>query len=149
LRFNAFGGLVPSIEKKEVLGILFHSACFQERAPQAGALFSFFIGGIRNIHLTQLSDNELTELILRNFHSMLKFPAAISPDLVRIFRHPQAIPQYEQNTGDRLNAIENIQNRYPGLILAGNIRNGIGMADRILQAANIAKENHISSELSP
>ena len=138
LRFNAFGGLVPSIEKKEVLGILFPSACFQGRAPHAGALFSFFIGGIRNIHLTQLSDNELTELVVRNFHSMLRFPATVSPDLIHISRHSHAIPQYEQSSGDRLKAIESIQNRYPGLILAGNIRNGIGMADRILQGTTIS-----------
>jgi len=140
LRFNAFGGLVPFIEKREVLGILYPSSCFGGRAPKEGALFSFFIGGIRKSHLTQLSDNELTELIIRNFRSMLKFPAATSPDLIHIFRHPQAIPQYEQSSGERFKAIEEIQNRYPGLILAGNIRNGIGMADRILQATNIGKE---------
>jgi len=138
LKFNAFGGLVPFIEKREVLGILYPSACFQGRALKAGALFSFFIGGIRNVHLTQLSDNELEELVVRNFHSMLKFSTTVSPDLIRIFRHQYAIPQYEQNSGERLNAIENIQNRYPGLILAGNIRNGIGMADRILQGTTIA-----------
>ena len=140
LRFNAFGGLVPSVEKQDVLGILFPSACFQGRAPQAGALFSFFIGGIRSVPLTQLTDEELKALIVKNFHSMLKFPPTVSPDLIRIFRHPKAIPQYELSTADRLKAIETIQNRYPGLILAGNIRNGIGMADRILQATNISKE---------
>ena len=140
LRFNAFGGLVPSIEKQDVLGILYPSACFQGRAPKEGALFSFFIGGIRNSHLTQLSDIELEELVVKNFHWMLKFPSTVSPDLIRIFRHPRAIPQYEQSSGERLNAIEHIQNRYNGLILAGNIRNGIGMADRILQATNIGRE---------
>jgi oxygen-dependent protoporphyrinogen oxidase len=29
---------------------------------------------------------------------------------------------------------------FPGLILAGNIRDGIGMADRVKQAKNIAEE---------
>ena len=140
LRFNAFGGLVPSIEKQNVLGILYPAACFQGRAPKEGALFSFFIGGIRNSHLTQLSDVELEELVVKNFHRMLKFPSSVSPDMIHIFRHPRAIPQYEKNSGERLQAIEAIQNRYPGLILAGNIRNGIGMADRILQATTIGKE---------
>jgi len=143
LRFNAFGGLVPFIENREVLGILYPSACFQGRAPKEGALFSFFIGGIRKSHLAQLSDNEITELIIRNFHSMLKFPSKVSPDLIHISRHPQAIPQYEQSSGERFKTIETIQNRYPGLILAGNIRNGIGMADRILQATNIGTESFI------
>jgi len=140
IRFDAIGGLVPFIEKQDVLGILFPSACFQGRAPQAGALFTFFIGGMRNSHLTQLADGELEELIVKNFHWMLKFPSTVFPNLIRIFRHQRAIPQYEISSGERLKAIEDIQNRYSGLILAGNIRNGIGMADRILQATNIGKE---------
>jgi len=140
LRFDAIGGLVPFIEKQDVLGILFPAACFQGRAPQDGTLFSFFIGGMRNSHLTQLPEDELKELIIKNFHWMLKYPSTVSPDLIRIFRHTHAIPQYERSSGERLKTIENIQNRYPGLILAGNIRNGIGMADRILQATNIGKE---------
>jgi len=140
LRFNAIGGLVPFIEKQDVLGILFPSACFHGRAPQEGAIFTFFIGGMRKSHLTQLPDDELTELIVKNFHWMLKFPPTVSPDLIRIFRHTRAIPQYELSSGERLKTIDDIQNRYPGLILAGNIRNGIGMADRILQATTIGKE---------
>jgi oxygen-dependent protoporphyrinogen oxidase len=33
-----------------------------------------------------------------------------------------------------------VQEKYPGLIIAGNLRDGIGMADRIKQATLIAKE---------
>jgi oxygen-dependent protoporphyrinogen oxidase len=134
LRFNAFGGLVPSCEKKEVLGILFPSACFRDRAPEKGALFSFFIGGTKDAHLTQLSDRELQELVVREFHALLRFPSHKQPDLIRLFRHPHAIPQYEQSSDERLSAIDRLQRRYNGLILAGNIRNGISMADRIRQA---------------
>lgn len=138
LNFNAFGGLVPSCEKKEVLGILFPSACFDGRAPEGGALFSFFIGGVKHAALTRLPDAELEELILRQFHTMLKFPAGVEPDMIRIFRHPQAIPQYELSSGERFRTIEKLEKRYPGLTLAGNIKGGIGMADRIRQATGIA-----------
>jgi oxygen-dependent protoporphyrinogen oxidase len=140
LRFKAFGGLVPSCEKKDLLGILFPSACFKGRAPEEGAIFSFFIGGIRSAQLTHYSDEALQELVMREFHAMLQFPPQAAPDMIRLFRHPQAIPQYEQNAGERFAAIERIQHAYPGLILAGNIRNGISMADRILQAATISRE---------
>ena len=34
--YKAFGALIPSKEKKDVLGILFPSACFAGRAPEAG-----------------------------------------------------------------------------------------------------------------
>jgi oxygen-dependent protoporphyrinogen oxidase len=139
-RFNAFGGLVPSCEKRKVLGILFPSACYRKRAPENGALFSFFIGGMKGSHLTRLSDDELHELTVEEFHTMLKFPKNIHPDLIRIFRHPYAIPQYEQSSGERFSTIKRLQNRYPGLILAGNIRDGISMADRILQATKISSE---------
>ncbi len=138
LRFDAFGGLVPSCEKKEVLGILFPSACFAGRAPEEGALFSFFIGGVKHANLTTLPEEKLKALIRRELHAMLKFPAEAEPDMIRIFRHEHAIPQYEQSSGSRFETIDELQSRYPGLTLAGNIKGGIGMADRIRQATEIA-----------
>ncbi|MDR1135419.1 MAG: protoporphyrinogen oxidase [Clostridiales Family XIII bacterium] len=138
IRFNAFGGLIPSCEKRRALGILFPSACFRGRAPEHGALLSFFIGGMKS-SLASLTDDELIGLVEEEFHAMLRFPPDKSPDMIRIFRHPYAIPQYEKNSGERFAAVEHLQNLYPGLTLAGNIRDGISMADRILQAATIAK----------
>ena len=44
--YRAFGGLIPSCEQQPVLGILFPSACFTGRAPEGGALFSYFMGGV-------------------------------------------------------------------------------------------------------
>lgn len=139
LHFNAFGGLVPSCEKKDVLGILFPAACFDNRAPKGGALFSFFIGGVKRSELTRLTDDELKALVIHEFHAMLKFPIGIQPDMIRIFRHAHAIPQYELSSGERFATIDKLQTRYPGLILAGNIKGGIGMADRIRQATGIAE----------
>lgn len=138
LSFNAFGGLVPSREKMDVLGILYPSACFAGRSPEAGALFSFFIGGVKHADMVNWPEDELQALIRHAFHVMLKFPEQTEPDLIRIFRHPHAIPQYEQSSGIRLKTIAGLEARYPGLTLAGNIRDGIGMADRIRQATTIA-----------
>ena len=140
LRFNAFGGLVPSKEQKDVLGILFPSACFEGRSPREGALFSFFIGGVRHADMLDWSDERLKDMILQNIHSMLKFPADAQPDLLRIFRHRNAIPQYEKSSEARFKMIGELQARHPGLVLAGNIKGGIGMADRIRQATGIARK---------
>ena len=140
LQFGAFGGLVPSKEKRDVLGILFPSACFVGRSPEEGALFSFFIGGVRHADMLDWSDEKLKDMILKNIHSMLKFPADAQPDLIKIHRHQKAIPQYEKSSEARFKMIEELQIRYPGLILAGNIKGGIGMADRIRQATGIANE---------
>lgn len=137
--YQAFGGLVPTCERKQVLGILFPSACFSGRAPEGGALFTYFIGGIRHAELLDRRDDELTALVEEYFHSMLKFPAGKQPDMIRIFRHQRAIPQYEITTGERLEAIDRLQRQYRGLTIGGNLRDGIGMAHRIKQAADIAK----------
>lgn len=137
-QFNAFGGLVPSREKRDVLGILFPSACFVGRAPEGGALFSFFMGGRMREDLFRLSDAEIEAIILRDLHEMLKLPAEVQPAYIRLFRHEKAIPQYEKSSGDRLRAVSRIEQQYPGLIVAGNLRDGIGMADRIRQGTTVA-----------
>lgn len=138
LDFPAFGGLVPSKEQKRVLGILFPSSCFEGRAPEGGALYSYFIGGARHTDYLQKSDEEIGQIVLDEFHAMLKYPAGVEPDLIRIFRHERAIPQYWSDSGERFKLIEELQGQYQGLVLAGNMRDGIGMGNRIHQGAEIA-----------
>lgn len=133
---NAFGGLVPSLEKRNCLGILFPSSLFENRAPEGGALLSMFLGGIKKPEFITKSDEEITQIVLDEVKETLQCEQ--KPDLIKIFRHENAIPQYELSSGQRFSAIEDIQSRFPGLILAGNIRNGIGMSDRVKQAVQIA-----------
>lgn len=130
--FQAFGGLVPSCEKQDILGILNPSACFDGRAPQGGNTLAVFMGGVRHQDYVQRSDSELEEMVLRNMHRMLGVRK--DPQLLRIFKHAKAIPQYEVNSGERFAAIEKLERLYPGLYLKGNLCGGIGMADRIHQA---------------
>ncbi|MEG2592901.1 MAG: FAD-dependent oxidoreductase, partial [Bacteroides sp.] len=125
---------------KPVLGILFPSACFEERTPQGGVLYSYFLGGMRHPELVKKSDAEVAEVIRTTLHEMLNYPTDVTPDLIRIFRHERAIPQYDCSSADRLTTIDVLQKQYPGLVLAGNIKGGIGMADRIKQAVGIALE---------
>jgi oxygen-dependent protoporphyrinogen oxidase len=133
---DAFGGLIPSKENRQVLGILFPSAMFEGRAPEGGALLSVFLGGVKKPEMINHSDKEIEEIVLREVESTLF--STKHPDLLKIFRYSNAIPQYEKSTGERLDCIRRIQDEYPGLILAGNIRDGIGMADRVKQAKMIS-----------
>jgi len=140
---NAFGGLVPSKEDRDVLGILFPSSIFDGRAPSGGALLSIFMGGMRNPSLTGMNDDELKAIAL-SMVSRTLHPTSPVPDLVHIFRYPHAIPQYEISTGERLKRITELETHYPGLILAGNMRDGIGMADRVKQAVRISEDLIVS-----
>lgn len=136
---KSFGGLVPSVEKRDVLGVLFISSFLKNRAPENGVLLSSFIGGIRNEKLTQLSDDEIYALVEREIKAMMKLEI-FAPDLFKINRYSHAIPQYGIESEEKLAAIERLQERFPGLIIAGNTRDGIGMADRIRQGRNIAEK---------
>lgn len=136
---NAFGGLVPTIENKNILGALFTSSFFSGRAPKNGALISVFMGGTKRPDIYEMDDHELEDLIAVDLCKMLGMPE-FKPDLFEIYRYKYAIPQYGLSSAKRFEMIETLQQKYPGLILAGNIRNGIGMADRIKQARDLADE---------
>lgn len=136
---NAFGGLVPGTENKNILGVLFTSSFFEGRAPQGGALLSVFMGGTKRPDIAQMDNDEIESLIRKDLPRMMS-NRSFSPDLMRIHRYPKAIPQYTETSGARLEMIEKLQQKYPGLILAGNIRDGIGMADRVKQGRTIAEE---------
>ena len=81
VHWNAFGGLVPSKEKQNVLGILMPSACFQGRSPKEGANYAFFIGGACHPEYLNKTDEELTELVNTSLHTMLGYPKVPEPML--------------------------------------------------------------------
>jgi oxygen-dependent protoporphyrinogen oxidase len=136
---KAFGGLVPTIEQRNILGALFTSSFFSGRAPKNGALISVFLGGTKRPDIYAMEDEEIEDIVSHEFRKMMGVPV-FRPDLFEIFRYKYAIPQYGLSSGKRFETISLIQQKYPGLILAGNIRDGIGMADRIKQARTIAEE---------
>jgi len=139
ISLDAFGGLIPTIENRNVLGILFPSSIFSGRAPEKGALLSLFLGGIRKPGTIEKPDAEISKMVLEEIKTTLKADGP-QPDLLRIFRYSHAIPQYERSSAERLACINELQEQYPGLILAGNIRDGIGIADRVKQAKHISDE---------
>ncbi|MHA7109680.1 protoporphyrinogen oxidase [Sunxiuqinia elliptica] len=135
---KAFGGLVPFYENRDVLGVLFLSSFLKGRAPEGGALLSTFLGGVRKPEMVDLDDDSIKALVEKELKSMLGL-TKWQPDLLVINRYQHAIPQYGLESADRLAAIANLESQYPGLLLGGNIRDGIGMADRMKQGRQLAE----------
>ncbi|MCX6220742.1 MAG: protoporphyrinogen oxidase [Bacteroidia bacterium] len=138
MKLDAFGGLIPFVEKRDLLGILFMSALFKDRAPEGGALFSIFMGGVRRQDICQLPDEKVQKIVQKEFCDLMKV-ADFQPELFKIVRHAYAIPQYEADSGERFRTIADIEQKYPGLVIGGNLRDGIGMADRILQGKKLSE----------
>lgn len=139
---NAFGGLVPSKEKRKILGILFPSSCFKNRVPyEDGALFTIFMGGLRGRkEFFEKSDEQLQNEALEELYTMMKIPQSIRPDLLHVARYEKAIPQYDKSVEVIHSDLRSIEDGYPGLYLAGGIRDGIGMAHRITQGMTLAEQ---------
>ena len=138
ISLDAFGGLVPWKEQRGLLGVLYLSTIFTGRAPQGGAMFSVFMGGLRKPEIYDKPEAELREMLAAEFSAMMGL-SEFKPDLIHIHRYAHAIPQYGPESEAKLNIIAELENEFPGLILAGNIRNGIGMSDRIKQAFELVK----------
>ncbi len=136
---KAFGGLVPSREQRGILGVLFTSSFLADRAPRGGALLNVFMGGVRHPGCFEWSDQQIIQQVQQEITIMMRLKD-FNPDMVKIYRYRHAIPQYGSDSVQRLGAIDTLQKQYPGLILAGNLQEGIGMADRVAQAMRIANQ---------
>ncbi len=137
VELKAFGGLVPFCENRQILGALFLSSFLSGRAPSGGALISTFLGGVRKPEMVNLNDDEIVKIVSDEIKPMFRL-TKWDPDLFVINRYQHAIPQYGLESEEKLSAITALERMFPGLILAGNIRDGIGMADRVRQGREVA-----------
>jgi protoporphyrinogen/coproporphyrinogen III oxidase len=133
---DAFGGLCPPKENRNVLGILFPSSMFVNRAPKEGALLSVFMGGMRNKELIQKTNEELVVIAQHEVFELLKTDK--TPDKIHIHRYTHAIAQYTAHHELVYKTKQEIERQYPNFILAGGFIHGISMADRVKQAFEIA-----------
>ncbi len=139
---RAFGLLIPSVEQRGLLGVLYPSACFEGRASNGNFLLSAFLGGINHPGIITQPDEEIRRLVAHELHEIYGLPAN-EIAFMDIFRHPHAIPQYEIACEQLWADISAFEQAYPGIILAGNLRGGIGIPNRIKQAFDISNQiNH-------
>jgi oxygen-dependent protoporphyrinogen oxidase len=135
---DGFGGLIPFKENRDVLGYLFLSSFLENKAPEGGALLTIFMGGVRKDSIVDLPDDKIKEIVARETIDLMQL-SEFKPDLLKINRYTHAIPQYGADSGIRFETIEKIQKEHAGLFIGGNLRNGIGMADRIKQGKELAE----------
>jgi oxygen-dependent protoporphyrinogen oxidase len=133
---DGFGFLIPTCEHRRILGTLFSSSLFPDRAPAGGAALTTFVGGMRQPELAGLSDEDLLALVRHDLADLLQITAP--PDEVVIRRWQRAIPQYQVGHRALIAALERTETRHPGLFLHGNFRGGISVGDCIEQSGHIA-----------
>jgi oxygen-dependent protoporphyrinogen oxidase len=133
---QGFGVLVPARERRRVLGVIFVSSAYPFRAPGGGTLLTTLVGGAHGAQWAALPDEELVAVVREELRTMLGIQRP--PDLLRIVRWAQAIPQYEVGHHARLDAIATALRHHPRLVLAGSAYRGPGIADCVRESLALA-----------
>jgi oxygen-dependent protoporphyrinogen oxidase len=138
-RLDGFGFLIPSKEKRPILGTLFHSAVFPERAPKGRQLLMTFVGGVRdNGHLNDLSDDEVKIVVTEQLRELLNVNG--EPEFFHLKRWRRAIPQYRVGYEKVVAACEEFEDKNPGMYFCSNFYRGISMSDCVKNAFQTADD---------
>ena len=133
---DGFGFLVPSREKRGILGTVVDSNVFPNRAPQGRVLLRTMVGGARVPAKAELPDGELMDLVRSDLRDIMGIES--DPEFASIYRHQKAIPQYRVGHSSRLESIEKELEKFPGLVLTGNAYRGVSLNDCVLNAQKTA-----------
>lgn len=135
---RTFGYLVPSGQRRAVMACTFASRKYSHRAPEKGNLVRVFC-------VPELADANETD-IHRQVQSELRQLIALPHQLevALIDRYPRCMPFYTLGHEARLQSLVAHVRALPGLYLAGNSLEGVGIPDALasgLHAATAAIEN--------
>ena len=133
---QGFGMLIPKIEGFKILGTIFSSALFPNRAPAGHLNLTSYIGGARYPELATLPTDQLVELVLADLRRLLGVKGR--PTFVHTAFWPKAIPQYNVGYGKYRELLNDIEAKTPNLFFAGHYRDGVSLGDSIVSGVNIA-----------
>jgi len=135
---DGFGFLVPRKEKMKILGCLWDSFIFPNRAPEGYVLLRVMIGGDRQPSLALKSYEELIQIAKEDLKIIMEIESA--PFLVKVFKHEKGIPQYTIGHDQRLIELEDRLKMYEGVFLNSNAYRGIGLNDCIANSLFTAQK---------
>lgn len=134
---DGFGGLVPAIEHRQVLGVLFSSTLFPDRAPAGHVGLTIFVGGLRQPDSARLPTDALLARIAPDLRELVGI--STPPVFVKHTFWPRAIPQYILGYERYLEAISRVELSTTGLFIGGNVRDGISLQDCIKSGEKLAR----------
>lgn len=129
---DGFGFLAPSKEGCRILGCIWTSSIFADRAPNGFVQLRSMVGGDGDHESMQLSDDELVACVTSDLDSILGLSGDATK--VKLYRWQNGIPQFKIGHAKIMAAIEQHLQEHPGLHLTGNAYYGIGLNDCVKQS---------------
>ena len=131
---NGFGFLVPKVERRKLVACTWVGTKFNHRVPADKAILRCFLGGA---HLDE-ADDALVAAVKAELADLMGVTA--EPAFVSIQRWRNAMAQYTLGHQQRVKSIRQLAAHHPGLALAGNAYEGIGIPDCIRGAREAVRQ---------
>lgn len=130
---DGFGFLVPRGQHVRMLGAVWSSVIFPDQAPHGKVGVRVFAGGALDPGFSALSDDEALAAARRDLHTTMGIVA--EPEFQRAVRWQRGIPQFELGHRERVaSARQALTSALPGVRLAGNYLDGVGVNDAVRTA---------------
>ena len=124
---DSFGFVVPAIEKRKIMACTFSSLKYPGRAPEGRILLRAFLGGSLQPELFNDDDRTMEHNVSAELKDLLG--VTVAPQICRIWRHPNSMPQYHVGHEARVKRIETALQSFPTLALVGSAYHGVGISD--------------------
>ena len=134
---QGYGMLIPKIEGFKILGTIFSSSLFPNRAPAGHLTLTSYVGGERQPDLASRPADELVALTCEDLRVLLGVKGR--PVFEHTMLYPKAIPQYNVGYGRYRELMNAIENQAAGLFLAGHYREGVSLGDSIVSGGNVVQ----------
>ena len=134
---DGFGRLIPKAAGFKILGSIFSSSLFPNRAPAGHVTLTSYVGGERYPELASLPPDELFKITCADLKVLLGIRG--EPTFQHCVFYPKAIPQYNVGYGRFRDLMNEVEAKAPGLFLAGHYRDGISLSDSIVSGCNVAE----------
>jgi len=133
-----FGFLVPRSAGRRMLAATFVHNKFPHRAPENRAIVRCFLGGARDEQILDSTEDQILSIVRDELRQIIALDA--QPLFTRVYKWRAAMAQYSVGHLERLQRIEALRQKLPGLALAGNGFSGIGVPDCVRSGTEAASK---------
>jgi protoporphyrinogen/coproporphyrinogen III oxidase len=135
---EGFGFLVPRSSGLRILGTVWNSSLFPNRAPGGHALLTSFVGGATDPSAVSLPESEIVSIVHGELSSVLGISQP--PSFSHVQAWQRAIPQYNLGHIQLIDRLDQMQSKYLSIRLIGNYLGGPALGACVEQALTVAQE---------